>query len=149
MVQGRKPNPAIRKRIARLRADGHSGAEIARRMGVSHQAIYPILNGTALRRGAAVCCSCRATILSAQASKQLRGLLCLDCLARSPAAPLGQRLSSLRIIAEMTQAQLSEATGISSSYISSLEIGQHRPSVKTRVRLLEFLEAVVAKPSKP
>ena len=113
MVQGRKPYLAIRKRIARLRADGHSGAEIARRLGVSHQAIYPILNGTALRRGAAVCCSCRATILSAQASKQLRGLLCLDCLARSPAAPLGQRLSSLRIIAEMTQAQLSEATGIS------------------------------------
>ena len=49
----------------------------------------------------------------------------------------------------MTQAQLSEAAGISSSHISSLEIGQHRPSVKTRVRLLEFLEAVVAKRSKP
>ena len=144
MVQGRQRNLTTYQRVARLRAHGLSGIAIARRLGMSHQAVYALLKGTGIRRGAAACCSCRATIPAPEGSNRTRDVLCRECLGRLPGIPFGQRLVSLRIMAGLTQAQLGSAVGVPSSQISALERCRHEPRERTRQRLLAVLESAPA-----
>ena len=141
MVQGRQRNLTSYQRVARLRAKGYSGTAIARRLGMSHQAVYARLKGRGIRRGAAVCCACRATIPAPEGSNRTHDVLCRDCLGRLPEVPFGQRLVSLRIMAGLTQAQLASVVGVPKPQISALEQQRRKPHEGMRQRLLAVLES--------
>lgn len=53
---------------------------------------------------------------------------------------IGEVISRARYEKGLTQAELSEKTGISRSYISDVESGRYTPSVRTLTKLATFLE---------
>jgi hypothetical protein len=104
--RGRPPDRAQRERVAELRRQGLTIAEIARRVGTTHQAVSQLLAAQRVTATFNVLCSrCNAVIgqMSAVASAVNRGkVLCLACLERTPEATLGQRLRSFRVARGLT-----------------------------------------------
>lgn len=60
--------------------------------------------------------------------------------ADRPATPLAMALAVIMAREGWTQAELSQATGISSSELSRIIKGGHEPSVKNRNKLLELID---------
>ena len=52
---------------------------------------------------------------------------------------LGMRIKELRKGIGFSQEELAERTGISSKYLSRIEMGQHFPSIDTLIRLADAL----------
>lgn len=52
---------------------------------------------------------------------------------------IGQQIKSARIKKKKTQTEVSEATGLSRSYISDIENGRYAPSVESLVTLASYL----------
>ena len=140
MLSGRKPKLHQRQQIERLRARGQSLATIGRQLGISRQAVHQVLRHPLSPRRPIVCCQCGATISPAGGSANMPKLLCRTCLALRPRTRFAQRLVSLRHSAGLTQAALAQATGIPVSTICQLERGKQSPQLRTRERLLAFLE---------
>jgi len=56
---------------------------------------------------------------------------------------IGQRIKEIRKMKEMSQAELAEAIGISTKYISLIETGNKRPSLTTLVKIGNVLGVTV------
>src|SRR5258708_1351733 len=118
MGQGRKPNLRRLQVMHQVRAEGCTLAEIARRLGVSRQAVADALKRKSVRQVQATCCRCTATVSATEGSADIQNLLCLKkCLATLARVPFGQRLLSMRIIAGLSQATLARENGVSQSLI--------------------------------
>jgi DNA-binding XRE family transcriptional regulator len=143
MVQGRKPNVAKRRSVARLHEAGYSVPQIARQLGATYQTVYHSL--ARLRRGTVVCSECHAAISAPQGSLRTQGVVCRACLARLPSVSFWRRLLSLRLMAGLTQSELAHRAGLSASAVHTLERGLCQPRPRTRQRLLAYLNSTVKK----
>jgi hypothetical protein len=139
MAGGRKPNQERRREAARLRAEGLGFEEIGRRLGTTRQGAYALFRP--LRKTPTVACGrCGAAIVSVGALPGDAGkALCLPCLARHPAAGLGQRLKSLRLAAGLLQKELSHKARVRAEMIRRYEEGSFRPRPATLLRLARAL----------
>jgi transcriptional regulator with XRE-family HTH domain len=145
MVQGRRPNPEQRRRLAELRARGLSYAEIGRRLGVSKQAVHLALRKLGRPPPSVPCARCGTPIVSAGALAGDRGTaLCLACLERTPGAPFGRRLQALRLAAGLTQTQLNRRAGLARGTVWRYERYGHTPRSRNLARLARVLPGLVA-----
>jgi DNA-binding XRE family transcriptional regulator len=129
--------PAGRKKIATLRANGHSLATIARRFGVSRQSIHYILKD--LHR-VIRCRECDCSLNAAGAMpRDDRQVLCLACLAASPNATFAEHLRAYRIAAGMRLVELAKRSCVSPGRISAFEQGRNSASWSNQLRLFAAL----------
>jgi transcriptional regulator with XRE-family HTH domain len=142
MPSGRKPNLQRRRHVMRLRAQGLSLSEIARRFRISKQAVWSLLNHRPrLTSARAIPCSrCGGQIRSAGAlPRDAESALCTTCLNQSPDSPFGQRLKSLRLAAGLSLTDLSRRTGLSPGSIRAYEEGLRMPRRATIGRLVRVV----------
>jgi transcriptional regulator with XRE-family HTH domain len=144
MTQGRKPKLERRREAAQLRAQGLSLKEIAGQFGITRQGAASLLRP--LRKPLAVACRlCGAAIASSGAIYRDAGkALCLACLAKHPAAPLGDRLRAYRLAAGLTPSELARRAGVRPPSIADHEEGWARPRPATLARLAAALGAPLA-----
>jgi transcriptional regulator with XRE-family HTH domain len=144
MAQGRKPNIQRRREAARLRAQGLNLKDIAKRFGITRQGAGSLLRP--LRKPPAVFCRrCGAAIPSAGALRRDIGqALCVDCLAKYPAAPLEDRLRAYRLAAGLTQSELARQAGVWPTSVAVCEKGRAQPRAATLARLAAVLGAPLA-----
>lgn len=66
-------------------------------------------------------------------------------MARTSASQkLGKRVKQFRLSAELTQENLSIATGLSQTYISGIENGTRNPSIKTLDKIARALKVSIS-----
>jgi transcriptional regulator with XRE-family HTH domain len=133
--------------IRRLRDEGHTLAEIAEQVGVSRQAVHNALRRQHKYTESTICSVCGVTPVLAAGTDCLRKVACRKCLDTSASISLPLRLTSLRILAGLSQINLAKATGFSQPLISILEAGSHEPRPETWQRLFKFLNLALAKHS--
>ena len=138
MSPGSKPNLDRLNLIQHLRDEGLTLAEIAERVGVSRQAVHHALLRKRKLSGSTICSVCGVTHVAAA------GVACQKCLGGRADLPLQLRLTSLRVLARLSQKELADATGFSQSLISTLETGSHQARQKTWEQLFAFLNSAVA-----
>jgi len=127
-----------------LRARGRTLAQIAQRVGLTRQGVHEALKRTQGQLAPIVCRHCKSAIPGTNGANLSGELMCRDCLDTYPRISLAVRLTSLRIMAGLTQSELAEKTGVSQSLISLAERDNHQPRPKLRLRLLAFLESARA-----
>ena len=119
-----------RREMALLRAKGMTLVEISRRFGVSAQRVQRVLKKVQVKPAPIpfTCMECNSTIDSPALLRcDVGETLCLQCLARCPDAPFGQRLRALRVGAGLTRGQLAGRVALSESTIGQYERGQSVP----------------------
>jgi transcriptional regulator with XRE-family HTH domain len=144
MPSGRRPNLERRRQVLKLRDKGLTLSEIAKRFGVSKQAIWSLLNGRLLRTvGRAVpCTACGGIILSPGALRRdAATALCLRCLDARPEAPFAQRLKALRLAAGLSRAELAERSGLAPGSLRAYEDGHRKPQKRSATSLARVLGA--------
>jgi transcriptional regulator with XRE-family HTH domain len=139
--QGRWPDPLRRRRVAELRARGLTLAEIARRLGITKQAVHQCLTRPPRSQQPGVTCrGCGGVAVPAGARVRERGEgLCPACLRRRGAA-FGRLLRACRLAAGMNKAELARRSGLLPARLADYEAGRHRP----RAAALDHLAAVLA-----
>jgi DNA-binding XRE family transcriptional regulator len=138
--QGRWPDPGRRRLVAELRARGLSLAKIARRLGITKQAVHQCLTRP-LRseQPGATCRGCGGVAVAAGARLRERGEgLCPACLRRRGAA-FGRVLRACRLAAGMNKAELARHSGLRPTLLAAYEAGRHRPRPATLARLADVL----------
>ncbi|HKI37532.1 MAG TPA: helix-turn-helix domain-containing protein [Gemmataceae bacterium] len=156
MPSGRKPDLERRRKILKLRDKGLTLHEIARRFGVSKQAIWSLLNSRPQRTAAraVACTGCGTLILSAGALRRdAATALCLGCLRARPGVPFSQRLTALRLAAGLCRAELAERSGVAPGSLRAYEEGRRQPQHRSAARLAavvgdELLDGTDRKPAK-
>jgi transcriptional regulator with XRE-family HTH domain len=142
MPSGRKPNVRRRREVHELRGQGLSLSEIARRFGVSKQAVWGLLHARprSPRVRAVACTACGAPIVSPGALRRdAVAALCLACLDGRPHVPFARRLQAFRLAAGLSQADLSRRSGVSPGAIRAYEEGCREPRRKTVDQLAHVL----------
>jgi transcriptional regulator with XRE-family HTH domain len=141
MVSGRKPDLGRWRQVARLRARGLTLEAIGRRLGLSRQRVYAILEAARRRETQAVPCRLCGTIIAPEGALARHGrqALCLTCLGRSPATPFGERLRAYRLAAGLTRAELARRAELWGGALQAYEEGQSRPSSASLQRLAQAL----------
>jgi transcriptional regulator with XRE-family HTH domain len=138
MVQGRKRDVARLQWIGELRARGWSFARIARKAGVSPQAIHHAVGASSRRQYIARCRLCRKPFPTAGA---LQGddlaVSCPRCLAVN--APFVERIRSYRLAAGLTRAELARRAGIGPTLVRQYERGIANPRLDKLTLLIEVL----------
>jgi DNA-binding IscR family transcriptional regulator/DNA-binding XRE family transcriptional regulator len=137
MTRGRPPDHARRQRAANLRARGLTLAEIGRQLGVSRQAVFALINYTALPVPCGVPCSACAVLIPfpAPTATDRPGALCLGCLGRTAGATAGQRLRAYRLAAGLTRADVAWLAGVHRSAAGRAEQDQVGKDTDTLARL--------------
>jgi transcriptional regulator with XRE-family HTH domain len=153
MPSGRKPNLERRRQVVQLRDNGLSLAEIARRFGVTKQAVWSLLHQRAQRTaGRAVPCSaCGAMIVSPGALRRdADGALCLSCLRARPGVSFALRLKALRLAAGLSRTELAERSGVGTGSLRAYEDGRRKPHRSSAIRVAQVLgeELIGAAPRK-
>ena len=144
MVQGRKPNLKRRRRMAHLRAQGLTYAEIGQRLGVSHQNVQRMI-GDPRPRQAVPCSACGASIPCRRAvPHDMATVLCPACVANLPKATLGQRLRALRLAAGLTREALARQAGVGPSTLTGAERGTRDTRLGTAHKLAIALGTTAA-----
>jgi DNA-binding XRE family transcriptional regulator len=110
-----------------LHARGLSLSDIARALGVTrqyvHQIVQEIEHPTPPRVRTVTCEGCGQTIaVDGIVPRDQDGALCLNCLAKRPDAPFGQRLKAFRLAAGLTKAQLADRAGLSPAETGSARL---------------------------
>jgi transcriptional regulator with XRE-family HTH domain len=138
---GRRPKPDRRRQILRLRAAGLSLGQIARRLGVTKQLVHQNLMAAGAAGPVAVQCrACGAEFAPVRHTPGSdRAALCLACLAKWPGVPFGERLTSYRLAAGLTQAELARRAGLATSTVSGYERVGGVPREATLARLTRVL----------
>ncbi len=142
MPSGRKPNVERRRQVERLRAQGLSLNDIARRFGVTKQAVWSLLNSRPQRTAAraVACTGCGAVILSPGALRRdADTALCLACLRARPAVPFAQRLKALRLATGLSRTELAARSGLAPGSLRAYEEGRRAPQERTALRLARVL----------
>jgi transcriptional regulator with XRE-family HTH domain len=140
MVSGRKTNLVRRQQITELSGQGLSQSEIARRVGITRQAVRRHLDAIDNSPPTLSCASCLATIISAGALKRNQGkALCPACLGLSPGAPFAQRLVSLRLARGLTIMQLAKWSTVDPNLLHDYEEGVREPRSRIRAKLVRVL----------
>jgi transcriptional regulator with XRE-family HTH domain len=142
MPSGRKPNLERRRQVLNLRDRGLTLKEIARRFGVSKQAVWSLLNSRPQRTAARAvpCTGCGTMIVSPGALRRdAATALCLDCLRTRPDATFGQRLKALRLAAGLSRTELARQVDMAPGSLSAYEAGLRRPQRRSAVRLARAL----------
>jgi transcriptional regulator with XRE-family HTH domain len=142
MPSGRKPNLKRRRQVALLRDSGLTLAEIARRLGVSKQAVWSLLNQRARRTAsrAVPCCACGALIVSPGALRRdADAALCLPCLRARACVPFAIRLKALRLAAGLSRTQLSQRSGVAAGSLRAYEDGLRKPHARSATRVARVL----------
>jgi transcriptional regulator with XRE-family HTH domain len=153
MPSGRKPNLERRRQVLKLRDKGLTLTAIARRFGVSKQAVWSLLNTRPQRTAtrAVPCSACGTMILSPGALRRdAATALCLGCLRARPEVSFAQRLKALRLASGLSRAELSQRTGVASGSLRAYELGSRKPQHRSAARLADVLgeELISGKPSK-
>jgi transcriptional regulator with XRE-family HTH domain len=128
-----------------LRAKGCTLAQIARRVGLTRQAVHEALKRSQVQNGPVICRHCREAIPGTDGMNLSSELMCCDCLDTYPRISFAVRLMSLRTLAGLTQSELARSIGVSQSLISLAERNYQQPGHDLRLRLLTFLESAVAR----
>jgi transcriptional regulator with XRE-family HTH domain len=138
MVQGRKRDVARLRWIGELRARGWTFARIARKAGVSPQAIHHAVGASSRRHLIARCRLCRKPFPTAGA---LQGddlaISCPHCLAAN--APFVERIRSYRLAAGLTRAELARKAGVCPTLLRQYEHGIASPRLDKLIRLIDVL----------
>jgi transcriptional regulator with XRE-family HTH domain len=136
---GKRGGEGQQRRAAELRAAGWNGAEIARALGVSRQAVHLMLGRSRKAPARPVLCkACRAELAAAGGPAE-RGALCLPCLARRRAASFGLRLKSCRVAAGLTRLRLAERSGVPVGLIGKYEHESPAPRLSYVERIARAL----------
>jgi transcriptional regulator with XRE-family HTH domain len=141
VVSGRPPDLGHRRRVDDLWGQGLSLAEIGRRLGVTRQAIHDALRRMGhANAGSVACRGCGQPIASAGARRLDAGqALCLACLARTPAATLGQRLRAFRLAAGLRRGELARRARVHASDVKLYEEDRVHPMPGSLARLARAL----------
>src|SRR2546426_514853 len=123
MVQGRRPDHALRKLVTELRGRGLSMAEVARQLGVSRQAVFSLIRYADLSCPQGVpCTACHVLIPTpAPRPEDSPGALCLRCLERTPGVTTAQRLRAYRLAAGLSRADVAWLAGLPSGAVQYAE----------------------------
>jgi transcriptional regulator with XRE-family HTH domain len=146
MPSGRKPNLERRGQVLALRDKGLSLNQIARRFGVTKQAIWSLLNSRSQRTAAraVACTGCGTMIVSPGALRRdADSALCLACLDARPQAPFAQRLKAVRLAAGLSRAELAARSGVAPGSLRAYEDGGRKPHRRSAARLARVLGAAV------
>jgi transcriptional regulator with XRE-family HTH domain len=139
---GYRRNAEHGRLMTELRRQGLTMPEIARRLGITKQAVHDMLRrlGEPPPPRSVPCAACGRPILSAVARPTDRGkALCRGCLRERPAAPFGQRLLALRLAAGLSQVELARRAGLSRMAVAHHERAERTPRPATRARLARVL----------
>ncbi|HEX5268967.1 MAG TPA: helix-turn-helix domain-containing protein [Gemmataceae bacterium] len=142
MPSGRKPNLERRRQVLRLRDRGLSLNDIARRFGVTKQAVWSLLNHRPQRTTsrAVPCSACGEMIVSPGALRRdADAALCLDCLRAQPGAPFALRLKALRLAAGLSRAELAQQSGVAPGSLRAYEDGRRKPHQRSATRVAAVL----------
>jgi transcriptional regulator with XRE-family HTH domain len=137
---GDRPHLARRRRAAELRARGLSLAAIGRALGCSRQMAHYLLRAAGVEAGLPVPVRCPSC--GGEAGRLPAGYhppapaLCRACLARSPAAPFGDRLRACRVAAGLRPVQLARRAGVSTNALIGYEAGGVVPAGQCLAKLL-------------
>jgi transcriptional regulator with XRE-family HTH domain len=140
--QGRKPDHKRRQEAARLRAQGLSYNQIGARMGVTHQAVYRLIQAANLWQPppGIHCRECGKEVMpSCRGIPYWMKAFCLDCLAKHPEAHFGERLRAFRLAAGLNVRELARRARIGRTWVSAYETGHCSPRWDTIVRLIRVL----------
>ena len=129
---GRPPDGGRRGRVAELRARGLSGAEIARRLGITSSAVSQVDRPRCDGCGARV-------VVNVRKARGRRPAFCLRCLVGHPEGTFGQRLRSLRLTRGMSHEAPAGEAGISGGQLVRLEDGAEPPTPQAEVKLVRVL----------
>jgi transcriptional regulator with XRE-family HTH domain len=141
---GIHPDHRRRALAAQLRAKGLSFTAIGRRLGVSKQRAFSMVQtlntGKLNLREPIRCRGCQAA-LNAKIALRRDDMkaLCVGCSAGKPVA---ERLKALRIAAGLTQKELALAAGLQSLTVRQIKHGRCRPRRKTLEELTRVLGAL-------
>jgi transcriptional regulator with XRE-family HTH domain len=126
MPSGRRPNLERRRRMADLRAEGMSYAQIGIRLGVTRKSVERMLNRKPLPRYVRVRCRECAKVLNPAGAvpRDDRTVLCLSCLSTRPNLEFGEHLKAFRLAAGLKIVDLARKAGLPSTVISSYEHGR-------------------------
>jgi transcriptional regulator with XRE-family HTH domain len=141
MVQQRNTEQSRAERMAALRQQGQTYAEIGRRLGVSRQTVEVALRRATERVARSVpCCRCGSRIVSpVLLSRHAGKVLCRACLARVPGVAFGQRLLSLRLAAGVTGAALARRAGLHPQVMFTYDRLGCRPRPSSLAKLVRVL----------
>jgi transcriptional regulator with XRE-family HTH domain len=148
MASGRHPDLARRQRVLQLKAQGLSGPQIARRLRVTPQAVWYLLQAIQNPKVLSLPCRrCRASIVSSAILQRDRGkALCLACLSSAPRTSLAIRLVSLRLARQMTIGEVARRAGVVYGTVRRIEIGVGKPYRRTVDKLAKVLGAELILP---
>src|SRR5262249_38386000 len=140
MPGGGRHNQVRRQRMAELRQQGLTLAEVGRRLTISKQGVQQTLARRPRPLPCVCCCRCETHIPAGDGLPRFDGpTLCLSCLAGLPEATFGQRLRALRVAAGLAQLELARRAGTRQPLVGRYE----RDLVKPRPRALAGLRRVL------
>ena len=130
------------RQIIRLREQGLTYAQIGEQVGLSKQRIQKILQSVHAEATRIVCTECSILIgVFSRRGMFTRKGYCLDCLAKHPEAPFGQRIRACRLAAGLTLKELANLIGWPWTTLSAYERGVKMPKWKSVVRMIQVLGA--------
>jgi transcriptional regulator with XRE-family HTH domain len=142
MPKGRTPDQERNRRMAELRAEGKTLAQIARLLGMSRQTVRRALESRPTKRPFRIRCRlCDQDINPAGAvPRDDRDVLCLSCLAKRPELSFGEHLKAFRLAAGIKVVTLAKQVKVRPSVISSYEHGRtETPTWQLLMQLLQVL----------
>ena len=141
-TRGRKPNRERHRQVAELRRRGWTLLAIGRRLGVSRQRVFEILqtSGLPAELPPVRCATCGAEIGPRRRAGVPAGRVrCLRCLGQTPTARFGLRLRACRLRMGLTQRELADRCDLGRSIIGAYERGVAEPPAPTLARLVPVL----------
>jgi transcriptional regulator with XRE-family HTH domain len=138
---GSRPDKERRFQVAKLREQGLTLREIAKRLRVSYQSVHQLLQRTGNMRVVAISCrKCRTVITQMRGVADRNGpVWCLACLNKRPKATLGERLKAHRLAAGLTITELGRRSGVGWMSISYYECGRAEPKWRSLAKLISVL----------
>jgi hypothetical protein len=141
--RGRPPERRTAERwreARRLRAEGHTLAEIGRPLGVTYQAAWRLLTDRGRNQSEVnrlTCSYCEAVILKGRYLPRCHGpVACHVCLKQRRLSDFGIRLMAYRVAAQMSQDELGALAGLSGSIIGLYERGARPPGSGSLLKLV-------------
>jgi transcriptional regulator with XRE-family HTH domain len=125
---GRRPNLEQRRRVAALRAEGLTLAEIGRRLGMTRQLVHHYVHKSLPGSPPPTCGRCGSRVgPDTPGYRYTRPAVCPACVTADPAATFAERLESFRVAAGLTREELADRAGLCGAAVSGYERGLWRP----------------------